>query len=185
MTSRSVAPKGAKLTRQVLEYKLDDSVGFMITITDRRMKPLLKKCLAIEGVTYGMWFFLRVLFEEDGLTQRELSHRVGMMQPTTVAALRAMENSGFVTIKEDKKDKRRMRIFLTEDGRKVGARILPMLHQLNDFALKDVTAEEFQVLRRVLRKVRHTIDTEPFKPVPSGGRGSARSKMRSRAGDDD
>lgn len=175
MTSRLVAPKGVKLTRQVLEYKLDDSVGFMITITDRRMKPLLKKCLAVEGVAYGMWFFLRVLFEEDGLTQRELSHRVGMMQPTTVAALRAMESSGFVTIKEDKKDKRRMRIFLTDEGRKVGARILPMLHQLNDFALKDVTAEEFQTLRRVLRKVRHTIDTETFKPIPSGGR-AARSK---------
>lgn len=151
--------------RRVLEYKLDDSVGFMITVTERRLKPLFRECVAAEGFAYGMWYFLRVLFEEDGLTQKELSERVGMMQPTTVTALRAMERDGYVSIKEDKKDKRRMRIFLTDAGRRIGSRILPMLRQINDFALKDVTEEEFKVLRNVLRKIRHNVDSGTFKPV--------------------
>ncbi|MDX3904657.1 MAG: winged helix DNA-binding protein [Pigmentiphaga sp.] len=156
--------KKADLARQVLEYKLDDSVGFMITITERRLKKHLTEALAYEGFPYGMWFFLRVLFEEDGLTQKELSNRVGMTQPTTVKALRDMEEYGFVRIEKDAEDRRRMRIFLTDKGRKVGARILPILKELNRFALKGVTKEQLEVLRQILRKVRQNIDNGRFVP---------------------
>ncbi len=43
------------------------------------------------GLKRGQWYFLRVLWTEDGLSQRELSARVGTMEPTTVIALRSME----------------------------------------------------------------------------------------------
>src|SRR2546427_9748840 len=50
--------------------------------------------LAAHGVSFGHWTFLRILWERDGLTQRELSDEAGVMQPTTVAAIRAMEELG-------------------------------------------------------------------------------------------
>ena len=138
-------------SREELEYKLDESLGFMLTMTERRLKPLLKKCIALEGegLTYGMWFFLRVLWEADGLTQKELSDRVGMMQPTAVAALRSMEKQGFVQIKPDPDDRR----------------MLPMVKGINDFALKGISADEFDALRSVLRKIRANIDSGRFVPV--------------------
>ncbi|WP_182915390.1 MarR family winged helix-turn-helix transcriptional regulator [Rhodopseudomonas palustris] len=138
----------------------------MLTMTDRRLKPLLKKCLALEGggVTYGMWFFLRVLWEEDGLSQRELSERVGMMQPTAVTALRDMERHGFVKIKPDPNDGRSTRIFLTRAGRQVGDRMLPMVKGINDFVLKGISADEFDMLRNILRKMRANIDAGEFVP---------------------
>jgi len=40
--------------------------------------------------------FLRVLWIIDGLSQRELSARVGVMEPTTVIALRSMECAGLI-----------------------------------------------------------------------------------------
>jgi DNA-binding MarR family transcriptional regulator len=154
-------------SREELEYKLDESLGFMLTMTERRLKPLLKKCIALEGegLTYGMWFFLRVLWEADGLTQKELSDRVGMMQPTAVAALRSMEKQGFVQIKPDPDDRRSTRIFLTKEGRQVGDSMLPMVKGINDFALKGISADEFDALRSVLRKIRANIDSGRFVPV--------------------
>lgn len=161
-------PKSTKSpgSRQELEYKLDESVGFMLTMTERRLKPLLKKCLVLEGggVTYGMWFFLRVLWEEDGLSQRELSERVGMMQPTAVIALRDMERHGFVKIKPDPADGRGTRIFLTKEGRQVADRMLPMVKGINEFVLAGISAEEFKMLRTILRKMRANIDTGKFMP---------------------
>jgi DNA-binding MarR family transcriptional regulator len=161
------APAKGLGSREELEYKLDESLGFMMTMTERRLKPLLKKCIALEGdgLTYGMWFFLRVLWEADGLTQKELSDRVGMMQPTAVVALRSMETQGFVKIKPDPNDGRSTRIFLTKAGRDVADRMLPMVKGINDFALKGVTAEEFRILRNVLRKVRTNIDSGRFVPA--------------------
>ena len=40
--------------------------------------------------------FLRVLWTRDGLSQRELSERGGMMEPTTVIALRSREKAGLI-----------------------------------------------------------------------------------------
>src|ERR1700712_3046523 len=44
----------------------------------------------------GPWTFLRILRETDGLTQRELSAQAGAVEPTSFAAVRAMEAMGFV-----------------------------------------------------------------------------------------
>ena len=54
----------------------------------------LQARLAAHGVTFGHWTFLRILWEGDGLTQRELSDEAGVMEPTTFAALKAMERLG-------------------------------------------------------------------------------------------
>jgi DNA-binding transcriptional MocR family regulator len=47
-------------------------------------------------VSIGHWTFLRVLWTADGLTQRELSDEAGVMEPTTFAALKAMERRGYI-----------------------------------------------------------------------------------------
>src|SRR4030088_3535610 len=51
--------------------------------------------LAAHGVSFGHWTFLRILWERDGLTQRELSDEAGVMEPSTFAALKAMEELGY------------------------------------------------------------------------------------------
>jgi DNA-binding MarR family transcriptional regulator len=60
------------------------------------MANLLKAQIASEKVSIGMWYFLRALWERDGVIQRELTDCVGLMQPTTVAALRGMQSLGLV-----------------------------------------------------------------------------------------
>ena len=62
------------------------SIGFLVRDTHRAFSRVLGAAIADAGVTIGMWFFLRALWEEDGLTQRELSRRIGMTEPTTVSA---------------------------------------------------------------------------------------------------
>jgi DNA-binding MarR family transcriptional regulator len=153
-------PKTQRLTlsEQELEYKLDESVGFMLTITERKLKAFLRDSIAGEEFNYGMWFFLRVLYEEDGLTQKELSERVGMMQPTAVTAIKNMQSRGLVRVETDETDRRRTYIHLTPAGKRVGKRMLPLLRQINDVALQGITKAEFDTLRTVLRKIRSNVD---------------------------
>ena len=56
----------------------------------------LQMRLAEHRVSFGHWSFLRILWEGDGLTQRELSERAGVMEPTTFSALKAMERLGYI-----------------------------------------------------------------------------------------
>ena len=61
-----------------------NSIGYLTRIAFRAFSRALEVRTAPHGVSSGQWRFLRVLWREDGLTQRELSRRVGMREPTTV-----------------------------------------------------------------------------------------------------
>ena len=82
----------------------------------RAFQRLLEKRIAAYGLKRGQWYFLRVLWTEDGLSQRELSARVGMMEPTTVIALRSMERSGLIRRVRSNDDKRRSQVWLTRES---------------------------------------------------------------------
>ena len=79
-----------------IELPLADSLGYQIRTTHRLFQRALQLEIERSGVTLGMWYFLRVLWSEDGITQSELSQRVGTMEPTTLSAIRDMERNGLV-----------------------------------------------------------------------------------------
>src|ERR671912_2557274 len=77
--------------RTSVAFPLEASIGYQLRATNRLIQRLLQSRIAPYGVTLGMWYFLRALWEEDGLTQSELSQRVGTMDPTTLSAIAGME----------------------------------------------------------------------------------------------
>jgi MarR family transcriptional regulator for hemolysin len=52
-----------------------NSIGYLTRIAFRAFSRALETRTAPYGVSSGQWRFLRVLWREDGLTQRELSRR--------------------------------------------------------------------------------------------------------------
>lgn len=72
------------------DLAMEDSVGFQIRDAHRLMQRYLQSQIEPHGLSLGMWYFLRALWFEDGLTQSELSRKVGTMEPTTLAAIKAM-----------------------------------------------------------------------------------------------
>lgn len=135
-----------------------DSIGFLIRDTHRAFTKALGAAIAEEGVTAGMWFFLRVLWEEDGLTQRELSRRIGMMEPTTVSAIDTMEKRGFVTRRIDDADRRRRLVHLTEKGRALKQTLLPRAFDVNMAAIEALTREEVATLRDLMSRIKANLE---------------------------
>src|SRR5579863_553203 len=99
--------------RRRFNYPPEDSVGHQVRWAHRALQRDLEERLRPFGITTGMWYFLRVLWEEDGLSQRELSDRVGTTEPTTVTALHAMEKRGLAVRVPHNSDRRKFQIFLT------------------------------------------------------------------------
>lgn len=135
------------------------SVGYLMRETHRAFMHLLLARVQPHGVTQGMWFFLRVLWEEDGLTQRELSQRVRMREPTTVTALNNMEKRGLVRRVPNPGDRRKVNIFLTERGRKLKGILLPHAVEANRLALAGLDAREIERLRDTLTHMKRNLDT--------------------------
>jgi DNA-binding MarR family transcriptional regulator len=141
-----------------IAFPPEQSVGYLMRETHRAFMRELQARIAPQGVTQGMWFFLRVLWEEDGLTQRELSQRVRMMEPTTVTALNNMEKRGLVLRVRNPDDRRKVNIFLTERGRRLRARLLPHAVATNQVALTGLGETEVEQLRAILRRMKRNLD---------------------------
>ena len=97
----------------------------------RAFQRLLERRIAPHGVTRGQWYFLRVLWTEDGLSQRELSARVGMMEPTTVIALRSMEKAGLIRRVRSTDDRRVTHVWLTAKAKRMRDGLLQLARGIN------------------------------------------------------
>jgi len=137
------------------------SVGYLVRQTHRAFVRSLQARIEPHGVSIGMWYFLRTLWEEDGISQRELSQRVGMMEPTTASALNNMERKGLVRRLRNRGDRRVINVFLTERGRALREQLLPLAAAVNEVALVGFSAEEIGQLRAVLSKLRTELDSDP------------------------
>lgn len=110
------------------------------------------------GVTRGQWYFLRVLWTEDGLTQRELSTRVGMMEPTTVIALRSMEKSGLIRRRRSRDDKRRSHVWLTAKAQRMRKRLLALARGITAEAEAGISRDDLLRFRHVIARMTANLD---------------------------
>lgn len=128
-------------------------IAQLLRDSHRSLSRALAARISSSGVSIGQWYFLRALWQEDGLTQRELSQRVGMMEPTTVTALNGMEKRGLVERVRNVQDRRKMNIFLTERGRSLQAQLQPLEDEISKVAIRGIPPQEKQMLLRLLRVV--------------------------------
>ena len=122
----------------------------LVKLAARGLARALQMRLTEHSVSYGHWTFLRILWDEEGLTQRELSARAGVMEPTTFAALKAMAQRGYVTRRRNPQSRKEMQVLLTPQGRALQAKLVPLAEEVNDVALRGVGAADIAATRRTL-----------------------------------
>jgi len=139
-----------------------ESVGFVVREVWRLFARCLQPRIAREGVSIGMWFVLRMLWDEDGMTQRELGERVGINGPTMVTALNSMERAGLVKRVHNQVDRRKINIFLTERGRKLKSKLWPMAAEVLAIGLSGLSRSQVQSLNKMLAQVRTNLERDHF-----------------------
>ena len=102
------------------------------------------------SVPFGHWAFLRILWHGDGITQRELSLRAGVMEPTTFAALKSMEKLSYIRRMQKPENRKNIYIYLTPKGRRLQAKLVPLAEDVNDIAVRGVSRSDVAVTRRTL-----------------------------------
>ncbi|MEE2662238.1 MAG: MarR family transcriptional regulator [Pseudomonadota bacterium] len=135
----------------------EDTVGFLLWDANRAMTRQFSNRIERHGVTLGLWPFLRALWETDGLTQRELSEKVRMKGPTTVAALNKLEHRGLVRRQANKNDARKINVFLTEEGRRVYGKVIPEVETVNTKCLCGMSKPEQATFKKLIRQIRNNI----------------------------
>ena len=123
----------------------------------------LQARLAGHGVSFGHWTFLRILWERDGLTQRELSEEAGVMEPSTFAAIKAMEELGYVSRSQMPGNRKNVYVRLTPKGRALEKKLVPLARKVNSLAALGLNKNEIETTRRTLRAVIDNLAERPDK----------------------
>jgi DNA-binding MarR family transcriptional regulator len=127
-----------------------DRMAHLVKDATRAFLRALQVRLARHDVALGHWTFLRILWERDGLTKRELSNEAGVADPTTVIALRGMEELGYVRLEQRPDNRKNVYVFLTAEGRKLRRKLVPVAEEVNAVALAGLPEADVATARRAL-----------------------------------
>jgi DNA-binding MarR family transcriptional regulator len=160
MTSK-IAPIPHML-RHWSEPVTDDRLGHLIRDVSRAQMRALHARLIVHGVSFGHWTFLRILWLQDGLTQRELSHLAGVMEPTTLTAVRTMQGMGMVERRQLEGNRKNMHVFLTESGRALEKVLVPLAEDVNRISVGELNERHVATTRRVLLGMLENLAQDPL-----------------------
>lgn len=96
----------------------------------------------------------------DGLTQLELCKKTLFSAPTVSLTLQKMEQEGYIKRVQDTVDGRQMRVYLTDEGRKLDEKVRKIVRSFEMKALNDFTDEEEQLLFSLLSRIEANIGRE-------------------------
>lgn len=164
MSKKQSDPQHERPAGEAVALPLALSVGYQIRMTHRSIQRFLQLRIAPYDVTLGMWYFLRALWEEDGLTQSELSRMIGTSEPTALNSIQAMERAGYIERIRDQEDRRKLKIFLTPEGRALAPTLVPLAAEVVREATKRLTTREVQMLLSLLNAIQETLAEMGHKP---------------------
>jgi DNA-binding MarR family transcriptional regulator len=130
-----------------------DSLGYLVREANKNFSRLLQVLAERHGVTTAQWYFLRALWDQDGISQAELSSRVGLMTPTTVVALNTLEKKGLIRRHRHPTDRRKLNIYLTKKGRQLERQLLRCGKEVNEVAIGQLPTNVVEQTRSVLRSM--------------------------------
>jgi len=112
----------------------DERFAHLVLVLERLFRKALETRLEPHGVLFGHWIFLRLLWKEEGLSQRELADRSGLTTPTVHTAIAKMEKMGTVQRIVPEHNTTRPLIYLTDYGRSLKDVLEPLAIETNTLA---------------------------------------------------
>ena len=141
----------------------DRSVAFQIRRAHLAFVRFLTGRLAKHDLKSSYYYYLRSLWLNDGVTQRDLSDSTQVTETTTVQILKSMVNEGLIERVRDPDDKRKVLVSLTPLGRSLEDTLLPYAAELNQIATKGLSASDIATTIKVIKQVAENLE-EAFKP---------------------
>jgi DNA-binding MarR family transcriptional regulator len=132
----------------------NESIGYLLRDASRRILGAMTHELEAHGISLPQYFVLRELYAEEGLTQRELANRVGVLEPTIVATLDALEKNGIVARVRSTTDRRKIGVMLTDEGESLRGTLLGYAARVLERALDGISTDEIAMMRLALKRIK-------------------------------
>ncbi|WP_333002158.1 MarR family transcriptional regulator [Vibrio coralliilyticus] len=134
-------------------FDRQSSFGWLINVVANDAAKTFDTELKKHGLTLALWPTLMCLWEEEGVTQRDIAQKSKVENSTTTRTLDKLENLGLVERQPDPNSRRAFRIYLTDEGRALKETLVPIPMAINQKLLSSLEPKERDEIIRLLQKM--------------------------------
>ncbi|MFT4661804.1 MAG: DNA-binding MarR family transcriptional regulator [Patiriisocius sp.] len=137
--------------------KQEDTVDFQIRGTWARISRIYNNEAVKFGGTMSLGYIL-LNIDKDGTPSTSLGPKMGMESTSLTRSLRKMEDEGLIKRVKDKIDKRRVKIHLTEEGKKMRKVSKDVVLQFNNNLRSKISKEKLAIFHEVIGELNEILD---------------------------
>lgn len=115
--------------------------------------PPFRRIFSHYGITEQQWRILRILWQEDGISQNEIAQRSLLPKQSLVGIIDRLQDMGLLVRKQSASDRRKSAIFLTKKAKKIEAEITPKVDQIYEELEKQLSPQQWDQLRKMLTHI--------------------------------
>lgn len=130
--------------------ELEKYIGVIVHRADLKLNNYYQKVVNPFNITVDQWEILVILWEREGITQKDLAERLYKDQTNIARMLFKLEKKGFVHRITHETDRRSLRVYLTAKGREIKADILVPSIEAYKKTIEGLSEEEVETFRRIL-----------------------------------
>lgn len=116
--------------------------------------------MGILGITSSQYWLLKLLWEKDGVTQKDLASKLSVKPASLTGMVDNMVEKGWVRRVADPVDARVKRIFLTPAGKELETEALEIITKCEEVMCEGLSEEEKIVLKGMLTIVLENLRNE-------------------------
>ena len=150
--------------------KKEETVDYPIKSAWHAISRMYNQQAAEEGFTTAIGFVLININSKEGTPATKIAPLIGLETRSLTRMLKTMEEKGLIYKKADPVDKRSVRMFLTEEGKRKKEISVQSVKRFNEQVRAALTEEELASFFGVISKIQKVIDQIQTKEVLSGFR---------------
>lgn len=135
-------------------------IGSLMRIEHRFMGKCFSQMTEL-GLYPGQIPVMGLVARNDGISQKEIAEHLRIKPPTVNVSVQRLEKAGLLCRRQDERDQRVSRIYLTEKGIACKNRAIEQMRENEKIILDGFSEAELCLFRRFLDQVSRNIDNIP------------------------
>lgn len=143
--------------------KKEETIDFHIKSCWHSISRMYNQKAIQEDITTSIGFVLININSKDGTPATKIAPMMGLESRSLTRVLRTMEEKGLISKKADTQDKRSVRVYLTQEGRRKKAVSIETIMDFNQKVKAALSPDEWDTFFMIFEKINKVISNEQTK----------------------
>jgi len=136
-----------------MAFDVNNCVNFISDNITKKISEAFGRWLEKDNITRIQWIALFFIYTRGEQSQRELSKRMQINDSSAMRLVDRLEREGWVNRIRSNEDRRVFKLVLTEEGKTLIEKLMPIGEEFNHVLVKDIDPKEMEIFLKVQHKM--------------------------------